>query len=118
MSILPGGVVHIGHVGVVQLEHTEAAVKGLAGVVGGDFLCGLADALFADFANVLVSRLVCLALFVTGFGQLHHNEFAMPSVLGVQLHHGVGGSSGAGEEVENYFRSRNEHLANHLDVRP
>ena len=48
LTVLPGGVIHVGHVGIVQLEHTEATIKGLAGVFGGDFLCGTADALFAD----------------------------------------------------------------------
>ena len=50
LVVFPGRVVHIGHVGVVQLEDTEAAVKGFAGVVGGDFLGGPADTLFTNFA--------------------------------------------------------------------
>ena len=49
LTVLPGGVVHICHVSVGQLEDAETTVKGLAGVVGGDFLGGTADALFSDF---------------------------------------------------------------------
>ena len=47
LGVLPGGVENIGHVGVGQLEHTESAVKGLAGVVRSDFLGCAADALLS-----------------------------------------------------------------------
>ena len=65
-----------------------------------DFIARAADALFADFADVFVARLVRFGFFIAGFGQLHHNEFAVTAVLGVQLHDSVGGGGRAGEEVE------------------
>ena len=69
-------------------------------MLGFDFIARAADALFADFADVFVARLVRFGFFIAGFGQLHHNEFAVTAVLGVQLHDSVGGGGRAGEEVE------------------
>lgn len=84
-----------------QLEDAETDVEVLRGhgAFGFDFLACAADALFADFADVLVARFIGFAGFVAGFGKLHHDEFAVSTVLGVELHHGVGCGSGAGEEV-------------------
>ena len=73
---------------------------------------GAADALFADFADVLVACFVGFACFVALFGELHHDEFAVPAVLGVELHDSVGGGSRAREEVEDkisfFSRCRNQ----------
>lgn len=100
LTVLPGGVVDVGHVGVVQLEHTETAVKGLVRIVGSDFPGGAADALFANFTDIFIPHLVSLGFFVTGFRQLYHDKFPVSAVLGVYLHDGVGGGSGAGEKVK------------------
>ena len=58
------------------------------------------DALLADFADIRIACFIRLALFIADFRQLHHDEFAFAAILGVQLHHGVGGGGRAGEEVE------------------
>ena len=69
---------------------------------GGHYaVTGTADAFFADFADGFVARLVGFACFVTWLGKLHHDEFAASAVLGVELHDGMGGGGGAGEEVKN-----------------
>ena len=65
-----------------------------------DFLCRAADALFADFADVLVSGLVGFTLFVRFFRQLHHDKFTVASILSIQLHDSMSGGGGAREEVE------------------
>lgn len=62
---------------------------------------GPSDALLADFADILVSSLVSLALFVAQFGKLHQNKAPVAAVLGVELHHRMGSGGGAGEEVKN-----------------
>ena len=61
------------------------------GAFGLDLITGTANALFADFADVLVTCFVGFACFVTLFGELHHDEFAVSAVFGVKLHDGVGG---------------------------
>ena len=93
-------VVDVLHVALVHAEHAEAGVQLGIGVLGFDLVAGAADALFADLADILVARLVGLAGFIALFGKLHHNEFSVSAVLGVELHHRVGGSGRAGEEVE------------------
>ena len=81
------------------------------GTFGFDFLACAADALFADFADILVARFIGFAGFVAGFGKLHHDEFAASAVLGVELHHGVGGGGGTGEKIEDdgIFINSNSH---------
>ena len=100
LVILGRGIVHILHVAVIQLEYTETIIN-IRTCFLLDFLSGAANALLADFADVLVTRLESLALFVAGFGQLHHDKLAVSAVLGVELHHRMGGSGRAGEEVHN-----------------
>ena len=68
---------------------------------GLDLVPGATNALFADFADVLVACFIGFAGFIALFRQLHHDEFAVPTVLGVQLHDCVSGGGGAREEVEN-----------------
>lgn len=60
-----------------------------------------AYALLANLTDVGISGLTRLALFIHNFGELHHNEFTMSSVLGIELHNGVCCCSTAAEEVEN-----------------
>ena len=76
----------------------------VSGAFGFDFLACAADALFADFTDVFVTGFIGFAGFVAFFGQLHHDEFAVSAVLGIQLHHSMGGGSRAREEVENNIR--------------
>ena len=76
------------------------------GAFGFDFLACAADALFADFADVLVARFIGFAGFVAGFGEAEHDEFTVSAVFGVELHHGVGGGGRTGEEVEDYSGAR------------
>lgn len=64
-----------------------------------NFLPCATDTLLADVADCFVPSFVGFALFVTGFGQLHHDELAVAAILGVELHDGVGGGGGAGEEI-------------------
>ena len=66
-----------------------------------DLFTGTANALLADFADVLVACFVGFACFIALFGDLHHDEFAVSAVLGIELHDSVGGGSGAGEKVKN-----------------
>ena len=61
---------------------------------------GPADALFAYFRNGFVARLVGFGFFVARLWQLHHDELAIAAVFSVELHDGMGGGGGAGEEVE------------------
>ena len=70
------------------------------GVFCFDFFACAANAFFADFGDGFVACFVGFAFFVADFGQLHHDEFALAAVFGVELHNGVGGGGGAGEEVE------------------
>ncbi len=58
-------------------------------------------ALLANFADIGISGLTRLTLFVSNFGELHHNELTMPSVLGIELHNGVCGCRTTTEKVEN-----------------
>ena len=100
-------------VGRVDLEHAEAGIGHAFGLLaklelgvgllhlGRDLRTRTADALFADLADVLVTS---LGLLVTHLGQLHHDEFPATAVLGVELHHGMSGCGGTGEEVENDVR--------------
>ena len=96
------GVIYVLHVRRVELQHAEAGIK----VLGGqrafllDLLASTADALLADLADVLVASLVGLALLVRLFWQLHHDELSLATILCIELHHGMGSSGGAGEEVE------------------
>lgn len=53
------------------------------------------------FRRYSCSLLCRLRSFVTGFGKLHHDEFAVSAVLSVELHDSVGGGSGTGEEIKN-----------------
>ena len=102
LTVIVRRIVNVLHVGVVQLEDAEADVEVLRGrgAFGFDFLACAADALFADFTDVLVTRFIGFAGFVAFFGKLNHDEFAVSAVLGVELHHGVGGGGRTGEEVE------------------
>ena len=71
-----------------------------------------ADAFLADFGDGLVACFVGFAFFVADFGQLHHDELALAAIFGVELHDGVGGGGGAGEEVEDYvIFFRNKYIA-------
>ena len=56
-----------------------------------NFLPCATDTLFADVADGFVAGFVSFTLFVTGFGQLHHDELAVAAVFSVELHDGVGG---------------------------
>ena len=89
-----GTVVDILHVGGVALQHTETNVKSLRSqrTILFNFLSGTANALFADFADVLITSFIGFALFVRRFGELDHNKLAVSTIFGVQLHNGVGGS--------------------------
>ena len=78
-----GFIVDIPHIGGINAEHAETDVEVGIGMLGFDFVARAADALFADFADVFVARLVRFGFFIAGFGQLHHNEFAVTAVLGV-----------------------------------
>ena len=64
-----------------------------------NFLPGSANALFADLADVLVACFIGFTLFVTFLRPLYHDEFTVAAVLGVELHHGMGGCGRSGEEV-------------------
>ena len=103
LVVLVRGIVNIFHVAVVQLEDAETNIQ----VLGGqrafflDFLPSTADALLADFADILVACFMGFAFFIAGFRQLYHNEFAVAAILGVELHDRVGGGGGAGEEIHN-----------------
>src|SRR5690625_3329063 len=69
---------------------------------------GPTDALLADFRDVWITGLERIALLITGLGKLNHDMSAIASILSIELHQGVGGGSGAGEEVEDetVFRYR------------
>ena len=68
---------------------------------GGHYaVTGTADAFFADFANIFVTRFIGFAGFVTLFRKLNHDEPTVSAVLGVELHDGVGGGGGTREEIE------------------
>ena len=58
------------------------------------------DALFADFADVLISCFIGFTLLIGQFGKLNHDILAITSIFGVELHDGVSGGSRAGEEIE------------------
>ena len=110
LIVITGRVINVLHVGGIQLENAETDVEfGVWRVKSGVVICQLlfqnffscsSDSLFSDFADIFVARFVGFALFVTGFGKLHHDEFAVSTILGVELHDGMGGGSGTREEVE------------------
>ena len=66
-----------------------------------DFLACAANTFLTDLADCFVASLTCFALFVGYFGELYHYELALATILGVELHDGMSGSSTAAEEVEN-----------------
>ena len=90
-------IVDILHVGVVQLENAETDVEVLRGhgAFRLDLIPTTADALLANFADVLVACFVGFACFIALFRELHHDEFAVSAVLGVELHDGMGGGGRA-----------------------
>ena len=92
-------VVDILHVALVHPEDAEANVQVSVRVLGLDLVPRSADALFADLTDIFISSLEGLGLFITRFRQLHHDEFAAPAVLGVELHDRVGSGGRAGEEI-------------------
>ena len=94
-------VVHILHVAAVHPEDTETNVQILCaqGVILFDFVTRPADAFLADLADIFVAGLECLGLLVTGSRQLYHDKLAVAAVLGVELHHRMGGGGGAREKV-------------------
>ena len=65
-----------------------------------DLFTGTANALLADFADVLVACFVGFACFVALFGELHHDEFAVPAVLGILTHNSMGSRSRTRKEVK------------------
>ena len=65
-----------------------------------NFFACAADALLADFADVLVARFVGFACFIALFGKLHHDKLAVSPVLSIELHHSVSSGGRAGEEIE------------------
>ena len=65
-----------------------------------DFISGPADAFLANIADGFIASFVGFALFAADFRELYHDELAVAAVLGIELHDGVGGGGGAGEEVE------------------
>ena len=95
-------IVDVFHVGVVQLENAETDVEVLRGhgAFRLDLIPSAADALLADSADGFVACFVGFACFIALFGKLHHDEFAVSAVLGVELHDGMGSGGGAREEVE------------------
>ena len=96
-----GVVVDVFHIALIHTEHAEADVQIGVRVLRLDLVTGPADALLADLADIFISGLERLRFFVAGFRQLHHDELAVPAILGVELHDRVGGGGGSGEEVEN-----------------
>ena len=66
-----------------------------------DFLSGPSDSLFADLTDIFIPSLMRLALFSAQFGKLHQNKAPVAAILGVELHHCMGSSGRAREEVEN-----------------
>ena len=121
-----GGVPEL-HIRSVQLEHLEADVKGsllsihteLAVLRFGQLLSGAADSLFANLTDVFIAGLVSLTLFVADFGQLHQNKPAVAAVLGIELHHGMGGGCRAGKEVKDdiFIFSRSHITYNFFNIR-
>ena len=99
--VVGGGVVHILHVGAVQLQHTEAGVQTLSGE--GTFVLDLpaspADTLLADFTDVFLASFVCFRLTIGFFGQLDHDELAIATILCVQLHNSVSSGCRTREKV-------------------
>ena len=79
--------------------------------LSNNLLAGSTDTLLADLADVLVTSLRSLRLLVAGLRQLHHDEPAAATVLGVELHDGVRGRGRSGEEVEENSRVL-QHLFN------
>ena len=94
-------VVHILHVALVHPENAEAYIHFLVRMFGLNFIPRPPDALFADLTDILVSRLIGLTLFITGFRQLHHDKLAVPAVLSIELHHRMGCGGRARKEVQN-----------------
>ena len=101
--ILRRVIVDLFHIGGIALEDTEASIKVLRcqRTVFFDFSTCTADALLADFTDVLVSCFIGFTLFIGHFGKLNHNELAVPAIFCVKLHNGMGSCSRTGEEVEN-----------------
>ena len=97
LIVVIGRIVDVLHVGIVQFEDAEANVEVLRGhgAFGFNLVSGTANALFADFADGLVTGFIGFACFVALFWQLHHDELAVSAVLGVELHDGVGGGGRA-----------------------
>ena len=95
-------IVDVFHVGIVQPENSETDVEVLRGhgAFGLDLFTRTADALFADFANVFVTCFEGFTVFVAGFGELYHDELAVPAVRLVHVEDGMGGGAGTGEGVE------------------
>lgn len=94
--------VHLLHVRRVHTQHTEACVQIFVLVLGCllNLLACTSDALLANLADVLVTRLTRFALLGRLLGQLHHNILTLTAIFGIELHHGMRRCSGAGEEVE------------------
>ena len=99
-----GVIVHVLHVGGIQTEDAETDVQTLSSQTSLvlDLAPGATDALFADFADVEIARLVGFAGFVCFFRQLYHDELAVPAVFGVELHNSVGRGGRAGKEIKNH----------------
>ena len=65
-----------------------------------------ADALLANFADILVSGFVGFACFIALFRKLNHDELTVSAVLSVELYDSVGGGGRAGKEIHNNIISR------------
>src|SRR5690554_2131867 len=90
-------------IGGIELEHLEAEVGFGVWMLLLDLAGRTADALFADLGNGGVPGFAGFRVFGCWLGYLHHDELAIAAVFGVELHYGVGGSGGAGKEVEHYL---------------
>jgi hypothetical protein len=66
-----------------------------------DAFSSATDAFLANLAYVGIASLTCLALFVSYFGELYHDEFTLTTVFSVELHNSMCGSSTATEKIEN-----------------
>ena len=96
LIVVIGRVVDVLHVGVVQLEDTETNVEVLCGhgVFGLDLVSGAANALFADFADGLVSCFVGFRLRSDFFLNLYGYILSFPSIFFINPHYSLRCSRG------------------------
>ena len=102
-----GKLLPLSEIGLVEFEDAETTV-----LVFAIFKVELAffgfvqlfydppDAFFANIRYRLIARLEGFAVLCAGLWELNADKLAVAVVLFVEVEHGVGGSGGAGEEVE------------------